>query len=349
MAKTGIKGKLKRRWGLSYFLIMMIPFVLFVVFAITSVSVVRSSVHKANSTILMSVENELNIAFKQVDSLCEEVLLSSSFRSLGSMNPLSDLDRYTLYSTTTELRHMLGSRNYLSECYLYSPSQNCFFSSLYYGRLDDLYSGGVFDAMVSKEQNAEFFGSYLGYTDIKELSQSIDNSSWVLVLRPLSFIKSDNISDYCMAVLINVSELIPEGLGREFNLIIYDEDLDRVMFALRREKNLDYVIKNMDMIKEEGSKNINGSMVLSANSSMRGIRYLVLIDESVYFKDLKNVIRTVLLLLILAVILSTIAIYRLVRRHWNSFFVAVEQSGADIKTLESVESPYQPFVTSVSM
>lgn len=349
MAKTGIKGKLKRRWGLSYFLIMMIPFVLFVVFAITSVSVVRSSVHKANSTILMSVENELNIAFKQVDSLCEEVLLSSSFRSLGSMNPLSDLDRYTLYSTTTELRHMLGSRNYLSECYLYSPSQNCFFSSLYYGSLDDLYSGGVFDAMVSKEQNAEFFGSYLGYTDIKELSQSIDNSSWVLVLRPLSFIKSDNISDYCMAVLINVSELIPEGLGREFNLIIYDEDLDQVMFALRREKNLDYVIKNMDMIKEEGSKNINGSMVLSSNSSMRGIRYLVLIDESVYFKDLKNVIRTVLLLLILAVILSTIAIYRLVRRHWNSFFVAVEQSGADIKTLESVESPYQPFVTSVSM
>ena len=349
MAKTGIKGKLKRRWGLSYFLIMMIPFVLFVVFAITSVSVVRSSVHKANSTILMSVENELNIAFKQVDSLCEEVLLSSSFRSLGSMNPLSDLDRYTLYSTTTELRHMLGSRNYLSECYLYSPSQNCFFSSLYYGSLDDLYSGGVFDAMVSKEQNAEFFGSYLGYTDIKELSQSIDNSSWVLVLRPLSFIKSDNISDYCMAVLINVSELIPEGLGREFNLIIYDEDLDRVMFALRREKNLDYVIKNMDMIKEEGSKNINGSMVLSSNSSMRGIRYLVLIDESVYFKDLKNVIRTVLLLLILAVILSTIAIYRLVRRHWNNFFVAVEQSGADIKTLESVESPYQPFVTSVSM
>lgn len=349
MAKTGIKGKLKRRWGLSYFLIMMIPFVLFVVFAITSVSVVRSSVHKANSTILMSVENELNIAFKQVDSLCEEVLLSSSFRSLGSMNPLSDLDRYTLYSTTTELRHMLGSRNYLSECYLYSPSQNCFFSSLYYGRLDDLYSGGVFDAMVSKEQNAEFFGSYQGYTDIKELSQSIDNSSWVLVLRPLSFIKSDNISDYCMAVLINVSELIPEGLGREFNLIIYDEDLDRVMFALRREKNLDYVIKNMNMIKEEGSKNINGSMVLSSNSSMRGIRYLVLIDESVYFKDLKNVIRTVLLLLILAVILSTIAIYRLVRRHWNNFFVAVEQSGADIKTLESVESPYQPFVTSVSM
>ena len=349
MAKTGIKGKLKRRWGLSYFLIMMIPFVLFVVFAITSVSVVRSSVHKANSTILMSVENELNIAFKQVDSLCEEVLLSSSFRSLGSMNPLSDLDRYTLYSTTTELRHMLGSRNYLSECYLYSPSQKCFFSSLYYGSLDDLYSGGVFDAMVSKEQNAEFFGSYQGYTDIKELSQSIDNSSWVLVLRPLSFIKSDNISDYCMAVLINVSELIPEGLGREFNLIIYDEDLDQVMFALRREKNLDYVIKNMDMIKEEGSKNINGSMVLSSNSSMRGIRYLVLIDESVYFKDLKNVIRTVLLLLILAVILSTIAIYRLVRRHWNNFFVAVEQSGADIKTLESVESPYQPFVTSVSM
>ena len=349
MAKTGIKGKLKRRWGLSYFLIMMIPFVLFVVFAITSVSVVRSSVHKANRTVLMSVENELNIAFKQVDSLCEEVLLSSSFRSLGPVSPLSDLDRYTLYSKTTELRHMLASRNYLSECYLYSPSQNCFFSSLYFGSLDGLYSGGVFDAMVSKEQNAEFFGSYLGYTDIKELSRTSDNSSWILVLRPLSFIKSENIGDYCMAVLINVSELIPAGMDREFNLIIYDEDLDQAMFALRREKNLDYVIKNMDMITEEGSMNINGSMVLSSGSSMRGIRYLVLIDESVYFKDLKNMIRTVLLLLILAVILSTIAIYRLVRRHWNSFFVAVEQSGADIKTLESVESPYQPFVTSVSM
>ncbi|MBQ7730087.1 MAG: helix-turn-helix transcriptional regulator [Spirochaetales bacterium] len=348
MAKTGIKRKLKRRWGLSYFLIMMIPFVLFVVFAISSVSVVRSSVHKANRTVLMSVENELNIAFKQVDSLCEEVLLSSSFRSLGSVSPLSDLDRYTLYSKASELRHMLGSRNYLSECYLYSPSQNCFFSSLYYGSLDGLYSGGVFDTMVSKDQNAEFFGSYLGYTDIKDLSQASDNSSWILVLRPLSFIKSENIGDYCMAVLINVSELIPAGMNQGFNLMIYDEDLNQVMFTLRKDRTLDYVINNMDAIKTEGSKSINGSMVLSSSSSMRGIRYLVMIDESEYFKDLRDVIRTVLALLMLAVILSSIVIYRLVRRHWNSFSSAVEESGEDIRALESVESPYQPFVTSVS-
>jgi AraC-like DNA-binding protein len=348
MPKTGIKQKLKRRWGLSYFLIMMIPFVLFIIFAFTSVSVVRSSVHKANRSVLMSVENELNIAFKQVDSLCEEVLLSSSFRSLGSVSPLSDLDRYTLYSKTTELRHMLGSRNYLSECYLYSPSQNCFFSSLYFGSLNGLYNGGVFDTMVSKEQNAEFFGGYLGYTDIKDLSQSSDSSSWILVLRPLSFIKSENIGDYCMAVLINVSDLIPAGMNEGFNLLIYDEDLGQVMFALKWDRNLDYVIRNMDSIKEEGSKSINGSMVLSSSSSMRGIRYLVMIDESEYYKDLRNVIRTVLALLLLAVILSSFAIYRLVRRHWNSFNSAVEESGADIKTLESVKSPYQPFVTSVS-
>ncbi|MBP5162017.1 MAG: helix-turn-helix transcriptional regulator [Spirochaetales bacterium] len=348
MPKTRIKQRLKRRWGLSYFLIMMIPFVLFVVFAITSVSVVRSSVHKANRTVLMSVENELNIAFKQVDSLCEEVLLSSSFRSLGSVSPLSDIDRYTLYSKTTELRHMLGSRNYLSECYLYSPSENCFFSSLYYGRLNDLHSGGVFDTMVSKEQNVDFFGGYLGYTDIKDLSQSSDSSSWILVLRPLSFINSENISDYCMAVLINVAELIPSGMDQGFNLMIYDEDMDQVLFALRRDRNLENVLSNMSSIQEEGSLSINGSMVLSSSSSMRGIRYLVMIDESEYFKDLRNVIRTVLVLLILAVILSVFAIYRLVSRHWNTFTSAVEESGADIKTLDSVKSPYQPFVTSVS-
>ena len=348
MAKTGIKRKLKRTWGLSYFLIMMIPFVLFVIFAVTSVSVVRSSVHKANRAILTSVENELNSAFKQVDSLCEEVLLSDSFKTLRAINSLSDLDKYTLYSKTTELRHMLSSRNYLSECYLFSPSGNCFFSSLYYGRLEDLRSDGIFNLMISKEQNVEFFGGYISYTDIKDLSQPYENSSWILVLRPLSFIKSENIGDYCMAVLINVSALIPEGMNQGFNLIIYDDDLDQVMFSYHKNSDLDFVTQNISKLKSGSAMSINGNMVLSSDSAMRGIRYIVMVNENEYFKDLNNVIRTVLVLLILAVILSTIAIYRLVGKHWSSFSNAVEQSGTDIDTLEPVQSPYQPFVTSVS-
>ncbi|MBP5162174.1 MAG: helix-turn-helix transcriptional regulator [Spirochaetales bacterium] len=349
MAKTGIKRKLKRKWGLSYFLIMMIPFVLFVVFAVTSVSVVRSTVHKANRAVLTSVENELNSAFKQVDSLCEEVLLSSSFRTLRTISFLSDLDRYTLYSKTTELRHMLSSRNYLTECYLYSPSRNCFFSSLYYGRLEDLHSDGMYDFMISKEQNADFFGGYRDYSDIKDLSEQIPgNSSWILVLRPLSFIRTDNIGDFCMAVLINVSELIPEGMDQDFNLLIYDDDMGKVLFSYRDDPELDFVTNNIKSIQQGSAMSINGYMVISSASSMRGIRYIVMVNEGEYFKDLTNIIRTVLILLMLAVILSTIAIYRLVRRHWNSFSDAVEQSGTDIETIDSAQNQYQPFVTSVS-
>jgi len=348
MAETGIKRIFKRRWGLSYFLIMMIPFVLFVVFAITSVGVVRKTVHKANRTVLLSIENELNSAFMQVDSLCEEVLLTNSFRVLGSVGSLNEIDPFTLYEKTSELRHMLNSRYYLSECYLYSPSVDCFISSLYYGKLSALHGNGIYDLDITEEQNRDYFGNYRVFTDIKELDPSADAQTRMLVLRPLSFVSSENIGDFCMAVMINVSSLIPSDLGQDYGLIIYDEDVGNVLLSYGRKFDAGFVEQNLASMKPGDAMSINGTMVLSASSNLRGIRYYVVVNEGEYFRDLRNVIRTVLILLALAVVISTIAISRLVGRHWNRFSDAVEESGADISSIEPSESPYQPFITSVS-
>lgn len=348
MARTDIKRNLKRRWGLSYFLIMMIPFVLFAVFAVITVSTVRTTVHKANRTALMSIENELNSAFMQVDSLCDEVLLTPSFRTLGTIASLSELDPYTLYEKTSELRHMLNSRYYLSECYLFSPSRDCFISSLYYGKLSALYGDNIYGLSITETQNSDFFEEYRSFTDIKELTDDSDSTSWMLVLRPLNFVRSENIDDFCMAVAINASALVPAGTDQGYDLIIYDEDLHQVLFSYGRHYDSEFVEKYFSGLESGSAGSINGIMVLSSDSTMRGIRYYVMVNEDEYFRDLNKVIRMVFILLLAAVVLSSIAIYRMVGRHWSSFSSAVAESGTDISSIEASKSPYQPFVTSVS-
>ena len=96
MAETGIKRELKKKWGLSYFLIMMIPLILFLVFAMASIHTVRNSVDKSNTAALSALSNELNSAFMEVDALCEELILTDDFTVFSSRS-LQDFDTYSLY------------------------------------------------------------------------------------------------------------------------------------------------------------------------------------------------------------------------------------------------------------
>ena len=128
MAETGIKRELKKKWGLSYFLIMMIPLILFLVFAMASIHTVRNSVDKSNTAALSALSNELNSAFMEVDALCEELILSDDFTVFSSRS-LQDFDAYSLYLRTLDLRHMVNTRSYLSDCVLYSAVNNLYITA----------------------------------------------------------------------------------------------------------------------------------------------------------------------------------------------------------------------------
>ena len=351
MAKTDVRKKLLRSWSLSYLLTMLIPLILLIALAMTSIHIVRSSVEKANRTALASVGNELNASLRQVDALCEELLLSDSFRVLDTKDPISELDPYALYIKTTELRHMIGRQTFLSDCILYSSSKDCYFTAQYYGRLSDIHKNDVLDVTVTEDLARTVFGQYRNYTFIQDVSQAPSSGhrdARILVARPLSFIGSQSIGDFCVAALVDISDIFRGGLEDGYSLVIYDEETEEILFDYGKTYSEDFFKDKPGLIASGSGKTIDDTFFLAADSSVRGIRYFLIADEQAFFRDLYSVIRIAAILLAAALLLSVAVIYRLVNRHWDRFSDAVEASGTDISLLEPVQNPYEPFVSSVS-
>ncbi|MBR2282216.1 MAG: helix-turn-helix domain-containing protein [Spirochaetales bacterium] len=351
MTRKDVRRKLFYNWGLSYLLIMIIPLVLFIVFAITSIASVRDSVERANRTALTSIGNELDSAILQVNALCEELLLSDSFRSLGSIGTLSDLDPYTLYLKTQELRHMTSSRSYIIDCLLFSTDLDCYISTQYYGKLSSIHRNDVLDVRLSEDLADKLFWTFRNYTFIQDVSMYDTGEAAkprFLAIRPFSYVRSQNIGDFCVAVLVDVSSIMSNSELESYNVLVYDDDSEQVLFSYGDVSGSESIETKLDEMDSGEDRSIDGTMVISTDSAVSGIRYFLLVKESVYFKDLNNVTRIMAVLIAAAIVLSGFTIYRLLNRNWNRFSDAVSASGTDISSIESSGNPYQPFVSSVS-
>lgn len=349
MARSDVKRSFLRRWIISYTASIMVPFLLFVAFALTSVYVIRTSVDKANRAALSSVENELNSAFKQVDSICDVVLLSDSFKSLGSLKSIQELDPYSLYTKTQEIWRIASSIPYIDDFVLYSPSLDYYFSTQYNGKLSDLQRNDVL-GIPPELLSPGLFSEVRTYTHIEEISFESDGyrSSYLMVFRPLSFVRSSNIGDFCAVALINISRILSPELSGLYDILVYDDEAQRLIFDYGNNFSSDYVTENFAKIPSGSSRGFGGNMVLSSQSSMNGIRFFILTEERQYFQDLYRIIQLGILLLVLTVVISIVVTHRLVMRQWNSFSTAVRATGTDVSDLSASKTPYDPFVSSVS-
>ena len=345
MAETGIKRELKKKWGLSYFLIMMIPLILFLVFAMASIHTVRNSVDKSNTAALSALSNELNSAFMEVDALCEELILTDDFTVFSSRS-LQDFDTYSLYLRTLDLRHMVNTRSYLSDCVLYSAANDLYITAQYYGKLSSIGRNNVLEIRESGILDRIIEDSNQNYTYVIDVSDGRGQYN-LLVIRPLSFIRSATIGDLCVAVLVDISSIISGVVSQTYDIVMYDTDLQKELFHFGTHVNGHYEHEKLEELGSQGGS-IGKDRIMVADSSIRGIKYYLIVNESDYFQDLYTIIWFSGIVLILALVISLAVIKRIVSRHWGRFSDAVQASGTDIKTLDSVSNPYEPFVSSVT-
>lgn len=345
MAETGIKRELIKKWGLSYFLIMMIPLMLFLVFAMASIHTVRNSVDKSNTAALSALSNELNSAFMEVDALCEELILTDDFTVFSSRS-LQDFDTYSLYLRTLDLRHMVNTRSYLSDCVLYSAANDLYITAQYYGKLSSIGRNDVLEIRESGILDRIIDENNQNYTYVIDVSTGGDQYN-LLVIRPLSFVRSATIGDLCVAVLVDISGIISGVVSQTYDIVMYDTDLQKELFHFGNHLNGHYEHGKLEELGGQGGS-IGKDRIMVADSSIRGIKYYLIVDEGDYFQDLYTIIWFSGIVLILALVISLAVIKRIVSRHWGRFSDAVQASGTDIKTLDSVSNPYEPFVSSVT-
>ena len=345
MTKTETQKKLIRSWSWSYILVSTILLVLFLVFAMAGIYTVRNSVDKANRAALGALSNELNSAFLEVDALCEELILSDTFKAFSSKT-LDDYDAYTLYQRTLDLRHMVGSRSHLEDCILYSVSNDLYITAQYYGKLSNISRNDVLVVSKSKVLGELISQSSQNYTYVIDVSDD-GNGYNLLVIRPLSFVRSATIGDLCVAVLVDVSDIIPGIVSQTYDIVMYDTNIRRELFHFGSHMDGHYESEKLRNLEQTGGR-LGHDRILVSESSIRGVNYYLIVDESEYFRDLFSVIWLVCIILILVIALALVVIRRIVFRHWYRFSDAVEASGADLKELGQVSNPYAPFVSSVT-
>ena len=345
MAGTEIKRNLKQKWRFSYFIIMMIPLILFFIYAMASLYTLRNSVDKANRAALGAISNELNSAFKEVDALCEELIVSDSFTSF-SKRALRDSDSYSLYLRTLDLRHMVNSRSYLSECILYSVSGNFYITGQYYGELSSIDRNDVLDISESGYLGEILSRSTGNHTYVLDVSDEGDGYK-LLVIRPLSFVRSSLVGDLSVAVLVDISDVISDQVSQVYEIVMYDLENNEEAFRFGSNADKLFVSGIFGKLDENGGR-VGRNRILASDSSIHGCRYYMIVDEAEYFRDLFTVIWLVGIGMVLDVIISLVVIRRFVAGHWGRFSDAIQASGTDIGNLESVSNPYEPFVSSVT-
>ncbi len=338
-------------WGRSYFLALLIPFFLFAFFVLFGTYFVRSGISSANILAINAIANSFDNALDQVNSICDEIILSQDFLKLKDSPDSESFSRFNLYSCTNNLRHLLTSRRSIEYCVVYSPSSDMYIGPDGWGSFQDLHNTRIFDLPLSEEEVLQLFSEHPSYMTIRDVSKDSYSGSRqhrILVTRPLSYIGTSNINDFAIAAVIDVDKLLLENNTGLTDVLIYNESEGKMLFDQAGLFDSDYVSLNFNSVDEVAPQTVGRNIVYSMSSSIRSLKYFIVIDSLILFRNMYIFAVGSASLTIVAGILAYLFVKRQINKRWDIFLDAIRESGADIDHFNCDGNIFSPFVSSVS-
>ncbi len=345
------KKSLFLQWGTSYLVMCFIPLVLLLVFSIVCVSIISKNASETNSLSVQYVAREFDATFGQVNSICEDVLVSSQFQQFNNIDSSKELAPLYLFDTAMALRHMINGDDSIIDCMLYSPSLDLYVTTERWGTLDDLYLRDDFDLGYSQEQVNESFRTRKMVMSIVDASYQLPLGAMnrrIMVIRPISYAKSSNINEMYIAFLIDVSKLFPPILEEYQDMIIANDVSHQIVFDF---SNLSISGETVDKVIEMPSGQtlrVNGKIATALDSQVTNFKYISLMNPGVYFKALYLAIGIAIICFVTAVAFGILFAWRRLSRDWNTYEMAMDATGMDINPNVIPENPYVPFVANAS-
>ena len=344
--KRSFKRNTMKTWGISYFMLFIMPLLFFIVFITVSIEVLRSEIAHYNQLAVMHVGSIFDSSFSQINSSAEDILLNNRFSNIFSSDPFS-LPVYNLYQSAAELSR-LGSQDVDGgTLFIYSPSRDFFIGGMKFGHIDDVSDLIEFNLGSPNTNVPDIFHKNLERMEIYDISYTYTSGNTVkriLITRPLSYVKSSPVGDYCIAQIVNLSTLL--GANTEFdayhNLMIFN----------RLDGNLAYAISpsvpgdvKLSTITANGID--KGNIIAIAPSDVSNFIYAIMIDRSEYFHPMRIMEIIAVVYFFFTLILGIFLVLRLVRKSWSELEDAMRQSGADTD-LDAGDGVYSPFISSLS-
>lgn len=335
------KRRTVTRWMLSYLLSIMIPLFMVLVTALVTLYVNSSSITYSNTITASYVQRAFRDVLNRINEIKAEIIVDSDFDEVRTATQLNHISSLDLSYHASDIRRLEQTSANVNGLFLFSPENDWYISDHSWGRISDISMESflplpqdTIDLMMRRE---------IWDVHIYDISDAE-----VLILLPMTYIRSSNPNNLSVGVLVSKKDLFPSVIDDYHDVVIYSERQDSIVYSLSgryHPGNEDSRFSGMEL----GSTSKIDSVIASVgDDKILSLKCIVLMDRSTYFHNYYLLIVIILLVLIGAATFGAILARRSVHRDWSRYEAAVEASGVDLEKVPLGSGVYAPFVSSVS-
>ncbi len=349
--KSNLKRSLVRSWAFSYLGVCLVPVLFFIIFALSSSTIILRSAASENRLSLVSIKNLIDQAVEQNTALAEDIFLSTEINSNLSFKEADEITTENKFSSSNEIRHLINSHFFIEDALIYSPELNLYISPLRWGTISELIQRNELDLPLDQNERYELFSNdKINKLEIIDASYEYFNGRLrqrILLVRPLSYASNIGSAKLYLASIVDVGTLLPNYLSDYHDFLIVDERDNKILFDYTNSYIDSEEAEKFLALENNETRVVKNKIASASDASWTGLKYIVFVSKGVYYKYLEALIVVASVMLILTLLLGFFIIYRRTQKDWKTFEGALRKSGTDINWEESVESVYTPFLSSV--
>lgn len=343
MTKKGhsFKKKTLTRWTLSYLFATLIPLLLVLIASLIMLFVNSSALTYSNQITAQYVQRSFSDVLERMNQIKAEIIVDSDFMEIRTASDLSKISSLSLFYHSSDVRRLAQTSSNISELFLFSPTNDWYINENTWGKISEMadrsnspMSQEEIDRMLTKE-----------IWDVYMYDISPDS---VLVVSPLTFIKSTNPNNLVVGVIVSKEELFSSVIDNYHDVVIYNEKTNSILYNLSGKYPVGQTESFSEISGVETTKKIGNSIISVGDKTILNLKCIVIIDKSIYFHEYYLFLRIIAFIILFAATFGGILIVGNVRKDWILYSDAMKVSGLDVNKIPQNATTYTPFVSSVS-
>ena len=326
-----------RKWMISYLVATLIPLFLVCIGAFVVLSMSSSFITYSNNITASFVQSSFHDVLSRINEIKAEIVVDTDFDKVRDMNDISEVSSLDLFYSSSDIRRLEQSSSKVKELFLYSPAKDWYISNQSWGGTNEMAK-----SLSLSSDNAE--SESILREEIWDVRLYDLSEDKILILMPLSYIRSLNSNYVSVGIVVSKNDLFPSVIDEFHDVVIYNEKTGSLVYSLSGKID-ESILSSLDY---GTTKNVGNYIISVSEESIMDLKSIVVINKSIYFHDYYVLIGVIVLILLVAIAFGLFLTLRIVQRDWLHFQAAAEASGVDLEKLPSGQGEYAPFVSSVS-
>ena len=343
--KRTFKKNVVASWGITYFVIFVIPIVLFFFFIAIFMSIIDEETSYYNGLAVEHVKFTMDSIFADVNASATELFMDEDFDDISQYEEFRDIPAYLLFQQVSSLQRVDTTKSYIDGLIVYSPSMDLYISTVRYGRLSRIHSLMEYNLQLTQEEATEIFSDRIQAMEIHDASYTLPNGREihrVIITRPLNYLSSK----FYVAAIVSLDSIRDNesDFGQYNNIMLFSSVTGKFIFDLSDNP----VESAEDVTLFSLSSNENpwrDDIIATAPSDETNFTYVIRIEKSEYYRPVYLMYSAMIVYIIVAGLFTAIFSVRRIRKDWSELENAINEIGADTEEADGI---YSPFVSSVS-